>query len=215
MLTDLTIKEFLERLASGEPVPGGGSVAALSGALAASLAEMVARLTVGRTDNPGLDGTMSGIIDTASSLRAKLIGDVDKDADAYGGVMKAFRMQKGSDREKEVRTESIQEAMKEAARVPLSVAESGLALLKLAGVVVSGGRASAITDGLVAVLMARSAVIGALYNVRINLVSIKDAAFRDDMAHRAAALEQEAAKAEGDILTAAAAALRKQHKGAS
>jgi methenyltetrahydrofolate cyclohydrolase len=215
MLTDLTIKKFLERLASGEPVPGGGSAAALSGALAASLSEMVARLTLNKADNAALEEKMSTLIDQASSLRAKLTGDVDKDSDAYARVMDAFHLPKGSEAEKTARATAIQEAMKEAARVPLSVAESGVALLKLAGVAVSEGNSSAITDGLVAVLMARSSVIGALYNVRINLVSINDRAFRDEMAHQTAVLEQEAAEAEGNILSAAAAALMKQHKGAS
>ncbi len=210
MLTDLTIKEFLTVVASGEPVPGGGSVAALAASLAASLSEMVARLTINKAGNSALDERMAVLIDTASLLRARLTRDVDRDADAYAGVMKAFRMPKGSEEEMTARTAAIQEAMKEAARIPLSVAEAGMSLLKIAKTVVMEGNSNAMTDGLVAALMARSAVIGALYNVRINLASIKDTGFKDDMARNADSIEQEAVKTEEDILSFAASAIKKQ-----
>ncbi len=210
MLIDLTIKQFLERVASGEPVPGGGSVAALIAALSASLSEMVARLTLGKKGDPALDEKMSALIDAASRLRARLIDDVDRDSDAYASVMEAYRMPKGSDEEQNVRKAAVQDALKDAARVPLSVAEAGIALLKLARTAVMGGKSSAITDGLVAALIARSAVIGALYNVRINLASISDIAFREDFARRADALEEEAAEMERDILSLAGSVIKKQ-----
>jgi len=210
VLIDLTIKQFLERVASGEPVPGGGSVAALIAALSASLSEMVARLTLGKKGDPALDEKMSALIDAASRLRARLIDDVDRDSDAYASVMEAYRMPKGSDEEQNVRKAAVQDALKDAARVPLSVAEAGIALLKLARTAVMGGKSSAITDGLVAALIARSAVIGALYNVRINLASISDIAFREDFARRADALEEEAAEMERDILSLAGSVIKKQ-----
>lgn len=210
MLIDLTIKQFLERVASGEPVPGGGSVAALIAALSASLSEMVARLTLGKKGDPALDEKMLALIDAASRLRARLIDDVDRDSDAYASVMGAYRMPKGSDEEQNVRKAAVQDALKDAARVPLSVAEAGIALLKLARTALMGGKSSAITDGLVAALIARSAVIGALYNVRINLASISDIAFREDFARRADVLEEEAAEMERDILSLAGSVIKKQ-----
>ena len=209
MLVDLTIKQFLERVASGEPVPGGGSVAALAAALSASLSEMVARLTLGRKSDPALDEKMSGLIDEASRLRTRLVSDVDGDSDAYAAVMKAYRMPKGTDEEKDVRKAAVRHALKNAARVPLSVAEAGIALLKLAGTAVAEGNSSAVTDGLVAALTARSAVIGALYNVRINLASIDDSAFREDMARRVDTLEKEAVKMEKDLLSLAESVIKK------
>jgi formiminotetrahydrofolate cyclodeaminase len=209
VLVDLTIKQFLERVASGEPVPGGGSVAALAAALSASLSEMVARLTLGRKSDPALDEKMSGLIDEASRLRTRLVSDVDGDSDAYAAVMKAYRMPKGTDEEKDVRKAAVRHALKNAARVPLSVAEAGIALLKLAGTAVAEGNSSAVTDGLVAALTARSAVIGALYNVRINLASIDDSAFREDMARRVDTLEKEAVKMEKDLLSLAESVIKK------
>ena len=210
MLIDLTIKQFLERVASGEPVPGGGSVAALTAALSASLSEMVARLTLGKKGDPALDEKMLALIDAASRLRARLIDDVDRDSDAYASVMGAYRMPKGSDEEQNVRKAAVQDALKNAARVPFSVAEAGITLLKLARTALMGGKSSAITDGLVAALIARSAVIGALYNVRINLASISDIAFREDFARRADALEEEAVEMERDILSLAGSVIKKQ-----
>lgn len=210
MLTDLTIKQFLKRVASDEPVPGGGSVAALAAALSASLSEMVARLTLSKTDNTPLDEKMSVCIDRARRLQTGLIQDVDRDADAYAKVMKAYRMPKGSEQEQNIRRTAIQDALKEATSVPLSVAEMGVALLTLARTAATEGKAKAMTDALVAALMARSAVFGALYNVRINLASITDAAFKDEMMQKAASLEKEAVEIEQGILSFAASALMKQ-----
>ena len=191
MLTDLTIKEFLERVASGEPVPGGGSVAALAAALSASLSEMVAGLTLSKAKGGVADERMTKLIYTASRLRARLINDVDNDSEAYAAVMKAYRMPKGSLEEQDARRMSIQNALKGAVQVPLSVAETGLALMTLAKSAITEGNSNAVTDALVAALMARSAVIGAIYNVRINLASLEDKPFRDRMSGRAYAIEQE------------------------
>lgn len=210
MLIDLTIKQFLERVASGAPVPGGGSVAALTAALSASLSEMVARLTLGKKGDPALDKKMSTLIDAASRLRTTLASDVDRDSDAYASVMKAYRMPKGSDEERSVRKAAVRHALKDAARIPLSVAEAGITLMKLAGTAVMEGNSSAVTDGLVAALTARSAVIGALYNVRINLASIDDMAFREDLARQADSLEKEAIEMERDLLSLAKSVIKKQ-----
>jgi formiminotetrahydrofolate cyclodeaminase len=209
MLTDLTIEEFIERVASGEPVPGGGSVSALVAAISGALSEMVGRLTIGRKNDPLLDKKMSTLIDTATRLRTKLARDVDKDSDAYSGVLKAYRMPKATEEEQETRGIAIQEALKEATRVPLSVAESGVTLLSLAGTAVTEGNSNAMTDAAVAALMARSAVMGAIYNVWTNLASIKDTGFRDSMGQRADALEREAGDVEKSILTFVENAVKK------
>jgi methenyltetrahydrofolate cyclohydrolase len=209
MLTDLTIREFLEKVSSGEPIPGGGSVAALAAGLSASLAGMVARLTIGKKSDPVLDEKMLELAETTVRLRKKLVQEVDDDSQAYAEVMKSYRMPKGTEEERSRRSAAIEDALKEAARVPLSVAESGVTLLGLAGTAVTEGNGSAITDGLVAALMARSAVIGALYNVRINLLSIKDPVFRGETIQRAEALEKEAVDKEREILAFVELAIRK------
>jgi methenyltetrahydrofolate cyclohydrolase len=210
VLTDLTIREFLERVASGEPIPGGGSVAALAAGLSAALSGMVARLTIGKKGDPILDQKMAGVADRAVQLQKKLVRDVDNDSEAYAAVMKSYRMAKGTEDERSARSAAIEDALKEAARVPLSVAEAGKTLLDLAGTVVTEGSSSAMTDGLVAALMARSAVIGALYNVRVNLLSIKDPAFGDEMVRRVGALEEEVIDKENEILAFVGSAIRKE-----
>lgn len=203
MLTDLTVQELLERVGSGEPVPGGGSVAALAGALAASLTQMVARLTIGRGGDAAVEQRMADLLKRASSLRESLTLSIDRDADAYAAVLTAFRMAKGTDEEKKARATAIQEAFKEAARVPVSVAEMGTAIMGLAEIAVTEGNRNAATDGLVGALMARAAVFGAAANVRINLASIADAAFKDVMAEKVSRLEKEATLREGRIMAAA------------
>ncbi len=210
MLTDLTVKKFLEQVASDQPVPGGGSVSALCAALSAGLLEMVARLTVGKTNDTALDEKLSTLIEAASRLRTKLIEDVDKDTLSFAQVMKACRMPKGSAQEKSVRQKEVQDALTQATRVPLSVAETGVGLLTLAGTAVREGNSSAVTDTVVAALMARSAVIGALYNVRINLMSIKDMTFRDEIAKQVELLEKEAIEKERDISSVALSIIEKQ-----
>jgi formiminotetrahydrofolate cyclodeaminase len=121
--------------------------------------------------------------------------------------MKAYRMAKDTDVEKRSRQHSIQEALKEATRVPLSVADMGIRLLDLAESLVREGNQNAITDAAVAALIARSAVIGAVFNVRINLLSIKDATFRDSAKRQAEQLEEKAMEKEKDILLLATSML--------
>jgi len=203
MLVDLPIKTFLEKVASGDPVPGGGSVSALCGALSAALAEMVARLTVGKTNDKAIEAKMFEIMDTASKMRVAFAEDVDRDTTAYAAVMKAYKMPKETDQEKKERQNAIQEALKEASRVPLEVAEMGIRLLGFAENLVREGNQNAITDAAVSALMARSAIIGALYNARINLLSIRDATFRDRVKHEAERIEREAFAMEKDIIALA------------
>jgi formiminotetrahydrofolate cyclodeaminase len=203
MLVDLTIRSFLEKVASGEPVPGGGSVSALCGALSGALSEMAASLTMGKTNDQALDSKMSEIKTDASRMRVKLGENIDRDNDAYRAVMTAYRMAKDTDSEKRTRQYAIQEALKEAARVPLSVAEMGIRLLDLAESLIREGNQNAITDSAVAAMIARSAVIGAVYNVRINLLSIKDATFRDSAKRHADQLEKKAMEKEREVLSLA------------
>ena len=210
MLSDLTIKEFLERVQSDEPVPGGGSVAALAGALSAGLSAMVARLTAGRSGETEFEEQISAVMGKATLLGKKLTEDIDRDSDAYGAVMKAYRMAKGTDEEKAARTKAIQDALEGAARVPLSVAEAGIELLGIAEFMVTEGNQNAVTDGATAALMARSSVLAALYNVRINLSSIKNEALVSEMKAKADALEKTATEKEWEILSLADSVMKKE-----
>lgn len=190
MLADLTVAEFSQKVASGEPLPGGGSVSALAAALAAALAGMVANLTVGKTGYEDHEAEMQAISAEAEALRSALLACIDRDAGAYQQVLSAFRLARSSDAEKERRRAAIQEGFKQAARVPLSVAADALKIVDLAHKGFSRGNRSAASDGVVAALMAKSAVLGALSNVHINLAAIKDETFVRDFTHRARDLRE-------------------------
>lgn len=207
MFADSPVKEFLDKVASGDPTPGGGSVSALCGALSAALAEMVARITAGKTNDEAVLKKMEEVLETASKLKKIFTEDIDRDSSAYTAVMKAYKMPKETDREKKERQNEVQKALIEAARVPLEVAEMGMRALGLAEILVKEGTQNAITDAAVGALIARSAIIGALYNVKINLLSIKDAPFRDRVKHEAERLEREALAKERDILAVASSVM--------
>ena len=201
MLAALRISELLEKTASSDPVPGGGSIAALGAAVSASLAEMVANLTVGKKGYEAVEKEMRAVAEKMRPLREKLLKDMDRDADAYNEVFSSFKLPKNSEEEKQKRQKAIQNGLKTAATVPLGVAEDALRILKLARTVIAKGNKNAVTDGAVAVMMARTAVLSALYNVKINLGSIKDQAFVDEMREKVNRLEDEAVKTEREILS--------------
>ena len=200
-LVDLNLKDFLTRTASGSPVPGGGSIAALSATLAAALSEMVAHLTIGKKGVEALEEEMQDIAKDAFQYREKLIRAIDRDSDAYNDVLIAFQLPKGTDQEQTQRKRAIQEALKEAARVPLDVAREAFKVIELAGKTLKQGNKNAVTDAAVAVMMARTAVLSALYNVKINLASIKDASFIKDVGKEVTHMESEIVKREKDLLS--------------
>jgi formiminotetrahydrofolate cyclodeaminase len=200
VLKDLSLVDYLDRTASKEPLPGGGSAAALNAALAAALAEMVANLTIGRKNFEAVDAEMRTIAEKAAALRQKLIGDIDRDSEAYARVLKAFQMPKTSEAQKAARGRAVQEAFKQAALVPLGVARDALAVMALGGIVVAKGNPNAASDGAAGVLAARMAVRTAVYNVRINLGSIGEEAFKSELGREADRLEAEAERQEKGIL---------------
>jgi methenyltetrahydrofolate cyclohydrolase len=200
LLSKLPIHEFLAETAAGSAVPGGGSVAALAAATAAGLVEMVANLTIGKKGFEAADESMRSIQNSARSLREKLTRDMDRDSNAYKRVMDAFRLPKRTEEEMEFRQAAVQEALKEAATVPLEVARGAQAILGLAGAVIAKGNPNAVTDGLVGAMMARTAGLSALYNVKINLVSIRDEDFVQDLRSEVETLGADLIGKEGLIL---------------
>jgi formiminotetrahydrofolate cyclodeaminase len=195
----LTIPEFLKQTASNTPVPGGGSVAALSAAVAASLVEMVAHLTIGKKGLEAAVDEMKAIVSMASGYRETILNDIDRDSDAFNQVMAAFRLPKKTEEEVKERHLAIQEGLKTAALVPLSVAQKAFKIMKMAGTVVIKGNQNAVTDGVVAAMMARTAVLSALYNVKINLTSIEDNAFVKEVDQKVKKLETETELKENEI----------------
>ncbi len=201
MLVDQKIADFLQETASGNPVPGGGSVSALSAALGAGLTEMVANLTVGKKGYEAVESEMKDIAASVQDLRNKLITEVDKDSEAYKDVLAAFKLSKATEKEKEQRKLAIQDAMKNAARVPLGVAYDALQVMDLAEKVIRNGNRNAASDGAVGAMMARTAVLGALFNVKINLASVDDKLFVEEMMREVEKIENRVYEREKEILS--------------
>ncbi|HML32764.1 cyclodeaminase/cyclohydrolase family protein [Sporomusa sphaeroides] len=177
MLIQMKITDFLEELGSNSPAPGGGSISALAGALGGALTAMVCRLTVDNSKYAEVQSEIQAILAEADRLSAKLTNCVDADTEAFNQVMAAYKLPKATDAEKAARSEAIQKAMQHAADLPLGVAECCLRVLAMSGRVLKIGNANAASDAAVAGLMAHAGLHGALYNVKINLGSIKDEKF--------------------------------------
>ena len=177
MLVDMTITEFLAELKSDSPAPGGGSSAALAGAVGAALAAMVGNLTLGSGKYQDVQAEVETILPQLNSRLAKLERYIDEDTAVFNRVMAAYRLPKATDDEKLARSQAIQQALKEAAALPLSVAELCQEVLVLSGRMLAIGNTNAASDAAVAVRMAHTAMWAAIYNVRINLDAIKDQDF--------------------------------------
>lgn len=199
MLSKMTIEELLEETAGNSPVPGGGSIAAMSGASAAALTEMVANLTIDKKNYKDVSDQMKDIATKASALRLELLEDINRDSVAFSKVMDAFKMPKETDEEKEMRTVQIQKAFKIAATIPLEVARKSKEIIDLAKAVVLKGNKNAITDGAVAGMLARTAALGAIYNVSINLTSIKDPTFVEEVTKEIMEIKAYVIEVEQDI----------------
>lgn len=202
-MKQMTLEKFSEVLCSGTPAPGGGSVSALVGALAASLSGMVANLTLGNGKYPGVQAQMADIAARADQLRKELLEDVQRDSAAFDGCMAAYGMPRQTDAEKATRREAIQRALEGAATVPLCVAQKGLEILTLAKQVIQNGNKNALTDALVCVAMARASIRGALWNVKCNIDSLPDKAAGEAMLSSCKAVAQESRRLETEALALA------------
>jgi formiminotetrahydrofolate cyclodeaminase len=189
MMIDASVRAFIERLASAAPTPGGGSAAALAGALAAGLTAMVARLSMGRG---GDDELLDQSVRTAEQAAATLVALVDRDAEAFDRVISAMRLPRGADQEKKDRRAAVQDGLQNAAAIPLATAEQAVLVLALTPDLARTGNPNAVSDVGVAALLAHAAVRGALLNVAMNLKSITDATYREATAARADELRQRA-----------------------
>jgi formiminotetrahydrofolate cyclodeaminase len=173
-LTDLPIHEFLERLGSSDPVPGGGSAAALAAAMGAALVAMVAELTIGRPAYAEHEETIRKLRFDAIERRTELLELAQQDADAYDVVVRARHLPKESEAEKAARSTALQAAMLEAARIPLRAAVVASEVLDLAERIAPIGNRNAASDAGVAAQLAAAGLRGALLNVRINLPYLAD-----------------------------------------
>lgn len=174
MLKDQTVTRFLEGLGEATATPGGGSAAALAGALAAALAAMVAGLTVNKKGFEEVRERMSAIQGEATGLMHELAGLVDRDAEAYRGVMAAFRLPKESDGEKAARLDAIQQATLAAAQTPLETLRACRRVADLLTDAATHGNPNAGTDAAVGALLMSAGAEGAYRNIAVNLDSLKD-----------------------------------------
>ena len=201
MLAELTIKEFLEKIASNSPAPGGGSVAALSAALAASLTEMVAKLTIGKKGYEAVEDEMKAVARDAVKFKHKLVQAIDKDSDAYKDVITAIKLPGSTEAEKRNREKAIQNGLKQATLIPMAVAEDAARVMELAGRAIAKGNKNTIPDGAVGVMMAKTAILSALYNAKINLSSIKDNTFIEKISRQIKGLEAKVLGREKELLS--------------
>lgn len=174
MLVDKKVTEFLAETASDSPAPGGGSVAALSGALSAALGTMVCNLTIGKEKYADVSEELTKIRETMTENMKHLTKLVDDDSNAFNDVMSAFKMPKETDEEKAKRSAAIQEGYKKAISVPLDTATTSIECMRLLETVAEKGNQNAITDAGTGALSAYTGIIAALLNVKINLGSVKD-----------------------------------------
>ncbi len=204
LLVDKPIREFVEALESKEPTPGGGSVAALSGSLGASLTAMVGNLTFGRKSFEALDETTKETFnknfDEITTIKQRLNKLVDEDVKVFDAFMKALKMPKETEEEKLARKAAMKEATIKALEVPLDTANECLNILKLQKVFAENGNVNAITDVGVGALMAYAGVEGALFNVIINLQNLKDESYVSEKKAECDSILAEANKLKEEVL---------------
>jgi methenyltetrahydrofolate cyclohydrolase len=187
-VTDLSVREFSAQLAGSQPTPGGGSAAALGGALGAGLVSMVCNFTVGREKYADVDEEMRGVLARAEELRRELEQAVEDDVAAYGGYGTASKLPRESDEERAARDAALDAALRESTLVPLGVAERCGELLELAVRAAELGNRFLISDAAVGAELAAAAQASAELNVRLNLGGIEDEEFRRAVGERLSAV---------------------------
>src|SRR5437660_346635 len=187
-LTDMSLSSFSEEVASKKATPGGGSVSAYMGALAAGLVCMVARITLAKKDTARDGEQLQEVVRKGDDLRQKLLGLVVEDAESFDAVMQAFKLPKDK---LDVRRKAIQEATVKAAEVPLRTLESSIEVLRLSKEVAKYGTTNALSDVTTSVAAARAAIEGAASNVLINLDALDDKPYVDQARSRVSELRKE------------------------
>lgn len=200
MLTSKTVNEFIDEVASNSPAPGGGSVAALAGALGAALTAMVSNLTIGKKKYLGVQQEMESVLKQSETLRVLFAQLIDDDAEAFNTVMSAINLPKETEEEKIQRTGAIQLATKHATEIPLRVMQLCEQALVLTQAAAEKGNVNSISDAGVAALMLHAACLGARLNVQINLGSLKDSLFVQETTSRTEILSTHVEAMSRDIL---------------
>jgi glutamate formiminotransferase/formiminotetrahydrofolate cyclodeaminase len=201
-LSDLTVRSFVEETASESVAPGGGSVSANVGALGAALGAMVANLSAHKRGWDDRWEEFSDWADRGKACHDELIALIDRDTDAFNAIMTAFGLPKGSDTQKQQRTDAIEAATRQAIEVPLRVMEVSLASMEVIHTMAEIGNPASASDAGVGALCARSAVMGAYLNVRINAQSLSDSGDATEYLRRGLEIQGRAQESEAAILAA-------------
>jgi glutamate formiminotransferase/formiminotetrahydrofolate cyclodeaminase len=191
-LVEMKVNDFVDEVSRESPAPGGGSIAALAGALGASLSSMVSNLTANKRGSEKVDDILNEAADKAHQIKFELVKAVDDDTNAFNAYMEAMRLPKKTDEQKQKRQEAMQEGLKQAVQVPLNTAKQSLEAIKVANTVGQYGNPASITDVGVGAQSAYTGVVGGIYNVLINLPDIKDENFKNDMKQTCNSLKEEA-----------------------
>lgn len=202
-LVDMTCVEFADETASESPAPGGGSISAYMGALAAALGSMVANLSAHKAGWDDRWEEFSNVAEKGRDIQDRLIHLVDEDTESFNRIMDVFAMPKNTDAEKKARAEALQAATLFATEVPLRTMKTAAETFDILEAMVRKGNPASVTDAAVGALAARAAVLGAQLNVRINAAGLKDRATADKILADAAAIAAEADKREAEILALA------------
>ena len=199
-LISMQLNDFADETASESPAPGGGSIAAYVGALGASLATMVANLSSHKTGWDERWEEFSKHAENGQRYKNELLRLVDEDTKAFNYIMSAFSLSKSTDAEKATRTQAIQDATKYAIEIPFKVMEAAYGSLEVIKAMAQDGNPNSVSDAGVGALCARSAVMGAFMNVRINAAGYQDKNYVEEILSRGKAIEQKTIAAEQEIL---------------
>jgi len=202
-LVALDLEAFGSEVASEKPVPGGGSVSAYVGSLAASLVSMASRLTLKKPEYQQHWPKVEKIVSESDELQKRLVALVDEDSRSFANLMQAYHLPKSSDQEKHTRSAEIQNKLRWAAEVPLTTAENAARTMSLANSLSNCANENALSDLQTAIFLAHASVMGALSNVMINLAGMKDEEYREKTRSKIEAIqkqiEQEKTQALGAI----------------
>lgn len=184
MYIEYSCKEFTDALASGAPVPGGGGASALVGALGTALGSMVGNLTLGKKKYESVQDDIKAILEKAQLLKEQLLSLVDKDAEVFEPLSKAYGLPKNTEEEKRKRDEIMENALRMACSVPVEIMEKAMEAIALHEELAIKGSRIAISDVGVGVLLCKSALMGASLNVFINTKLMKDRQYADEINSR-------------------------------
>lgn len=200
-LVEMKVTDFVDEVSRESPAPGGGSIAALSGALGVSLSSMVANLTANKRGSDEVDDILNEAAEKCQDIKFKLVKAVDDDTNAFNQYMDAMRLPKKTDEEKKKRSAAMQDGLKVAVQVPYITATLSYEAIEIAEVVAKHGNPNSITDVGVGAQSAYTGVLGGIYNVLINLKSIKDEKFVADMKKKCDELRMQAEAKLKDVLS--------------